>query len=102
MANYRKIREETLRIEQDEEYLSYEIPSINYATEYLYKGLYAIVNAYEGLPLDTLTINNIVADVRKVFTHSGIAHFLKRDVLVSILFEVDGGVSISTDISEDQ
>ena len=64
-------------------------------------GCQAIVNAYEGLPLDTLTINNIIADVRKVFTYSGIAHFLKRDVLVSILFEVDGGVSISTDISED-
>ena len=101
MANYKEIREETLRIEQDEEYLDYEIPSINHATEYIYKGLYAIVNTYEGLPLDTLTINNMIADVRKVFTYSGIAHFLKRDVLVSILFEVDGGVSISTDISED-
>ena len=94
-------RAELIKINHNEEYLDYEISSINHATEYLYRGLHDIINTYDGLPLDTRTVNNLIAGVRKVFVYSCIAHFLKRDVFVSIMFEVGGGIRISTDISDD-
>ena len=102
MSNYRKIREETLRIELNKEFFNPELPSIERATEYIYKGLETINRTYKGLALDTPNINYLIADVRRVFISSGITYFLKRDVLVSILFEVGGSIRISFDISEDQ
>ena len=101
MSNYRKIREETLRIELIREFFNHELPSIEYATEYIYKGLETINRTYKGLALDTPTINHFIYDVRNIFISSGITYFLKRDVLVSIIFEVGGNIRISFDISEE-
>ena len=102
MANYKEIHEETIRIELNKEFFSYEIPSIEFAREYIYKGLETINRTYKGLALDTPNINYLISDVRRVFISSGITCFLKRDVLVSILFEIGGSIRISFDISEDQ
>ncbi len=101
MANYKEIREETIRIELNKEFFSYEIPSIEFATGYIQKGLETLVRTYDGLVMENLTISNLIADVRRVFISSGITYFLKRDVLVLILFEGGGNVKIYADISED-